>query len=60
MRYTQLKKQNKALKAIIAILTVALVAVTMALNQYIAYSRNQWNNGFDACIEENNLYNRYN
>lgn len=59
MRYTKLKKQNKALKATIAILSIALAVTAIALSYTIANNKGQWDGGFNACIEENNLYNRY-
>lgn len=59
MRYTELKKQNKNLKLVIVILAGALAIALIKLHDYSLITLQQWNDGFNACIEENNLYYRY-
>lgn len=38
-----------------------LLAVALGLGLFLEHERKSdfWNEGFDACVEENNLYDRY-
>lgn len=59
MRYTELKKQNKNLKLIIVILSVALGVTLFKLHNASVAQVQLYDSGFRACVEENNLYSRY-
>lgn len=58
MRYSEIKKQNKNLKLIIIILAVALGVTLYKLHTASVAQVQLYDSGFQACIEENNLYSR--
>lgn len=50
---------NKTIKAVIEnIVLIILIITTVVVWSNISYHAG-YKKGFDACIEENNLYNRY-
>ena len=59
MRIRELKRQNSNLKLIIVILAGALAITLIKLHDYSLITLQQYDDGFNACIEENNLYYRY-
>lgn len=59
MRIRELKRQNSNLKLVIVILAGALAIALLKLHDYSLITLQQYNDGFNACVEENNLYYRY-
>lgn len=59
MRVRELKRQNSNLKLVIVILAVALAITLIKLHDYSIVATQKYNDGFNSCIEENNLYYRY-
>lgn len=59
MRTRELKRQNSNLKLVIVILAGALAIALLKLHDYSLITLQQYNDGFNACVEENNLYYRY-
>lgn len=59
MRYTELKKQNANLKLVVFILAVALGVTLYKLHTASVAQVQLYDSGFQACVEENNLYERY-
>lgn len=59
MLYREMKRQNKNLKLTIVILAVALGVALFKLHTASVAQVQLYDSGFQACIEENNLYSRY-
>lgn len=59
MRIRELKRQNSNLKMAVVILAVALAVALFKLHNASVAQVQLYNSGFQACIEENNLYSRY-
>lgn len=59
MRYAELKKQNRTLRLVITILSVALGIALYKLHIASVAQVQLYNSGFQACVEENNIYERY-
>lgn len=59
MRIRELKKQNSNLKMTVVILAVALAIALFKLHDASIAQVQLYDSGFQACIEENNLYYRY-
>ena len=59
MRMRELKRQNSNLKLTVVVLAVALAIALFKLHDYSIVTMQEFDDGFNACIEENNLYTRY-
>lgn len=59
MRMRELKRQNSNLKMAVIILAVALAVALFKLHDASIAQVQLYDSGFQACIEENNLYSRY-
>ena len=59
MRIRELKRQNSNLKMTVVILAVALAIALFKLHDASIAQMQLYDSGFQACIEENNLYYRY-
>lgn len=59
MRMRELKRQNSNLKLTVVVLAVALAVALFKLHDYSIVTMQEFDDGFNACIEENNLYYRY-
>lgn len=59
MRIRELKRQNSNLKMAVVILAAALAVTLFKLHNASVAQVQLYDSGFQACIEENNLYSRY-
>lgn len=59
MRIRELKRQNSNLKMTVVILAVALAIALFKLHDSSIAQVQLYDSGFNACIEENNLYSSY-
>ena len=59
MRMRELKRQNSNLKLTVVVLAVALAVALFKLHDASVAQVQLYDSGFNACIEENNLYTRY-